>query len=49
MTVNSRGLEVVQGLFILGKHYLTKEEVIKLFLATNNEGRTVFQMAGEFM
>jgi hypothetical protein len=39
--------EVFQGIFNLAKENLTAEEVNKLLLATNNEGRTVFHVAAE--
>jgi hypothetical protein len=34
--------EVLQGIFNLVKEHLTTEEVNKLFLATDNTGRTSF-------
>jgi hypothetical protein len=38
-------LEGFQGIFNLSKENLTTEEINKLFLATDNKGRTVFHAA----
>jgi hypothetical protein len=41
VAAQSRKLKVFQGLFNLAKENLTKEEINKLFLATDNkEGRS---------
>jgi hypothetical protein len=41
-------LEVIRGKFNWIKENLTREEVNKMFLATDNEGRTVFLVAAKF-
>jgi hypothetical protein len=41
-------LEIFKGIFNLAKKNLTTEEVNKLLLAADNEGRTVFKMAAKF-
>jgi uridine kinase len=47
VAAKSRELEVIRGIFILTKENLTTEEVNKLFLATDNEGRKVFRVAAK--
>jgi endo-1,4-beta-D-glucanase Y len=41
-------LELPQGIWNWAKKNLTKEEVKELLLATDNEGRTVFNLAADF-
>jgi hypothetical protein len=47
VAAQSRKLEGFQGILILAKENLTREEVNKLFLDTDNEGRTVFHAAAQ--
>ena len=41
-------LEEFQGILNWANESLTREEVIKLLLATDNEGRTVIHVAGKY-
>ena len=47
MAAGSFNLEKFQGILNWVKENLTREEVNKLFLSTDNEGRTVFHVAVE--
>jgi hypothetical protein len=43
-----RELELCQGIFNWAQGYLTREEVYKLLLTTDNDGRIFFHMAARF-
>jgi hypothetical protein len=47
MEAKSWKIEVLEEIFYWGEENLTREEVRKLFLATDHEGRPAFHVAAE--